>query len=63
VLRWRFSRFASPIAALVVLVALTGCVRGPMVAAPLGSPQSPFGGPGAPPPGGPQPPPGPGGPV
>src|SRR5947209_4536407 len=36
-------------------------MRGPMVAAPLGSPQSPFGGPPAPPPG--PPPPGPTGPV
>jgi branched-chain amino acid transport system substrate-binding protein len=62
VLRWRFPRFASPIAALVLLLALAACMRGPMVAAPLGSPQSPFGGPGAPPPGAP-PPPGTAGPV
>src|SRR3954465_15817650 len=62
VLRWRFPRFASPIAALVLLLALAACMRGPMVAAPLGSPQSPFGGPPAPPPGAP-PPPGTTGPV
>src|SRR6266550_161410 len=60
--RWRFPRFASPIAALVLLLALAACMRGPMVAAPLGSPQSPFGGPAAPSPGAP-PPPGTTGPV
>jgi branched-chain amino acid transport system substrate-binding protein len=62
VLRWRFSRFASPIAAFVLLLALTACMRGPMVAAPLGSPQSPFPGRGQPP-GPPPPPPGATGPV
>jgi branched-chain amino acid transport system substrate-binding protein len=63
VLRSHFPRFASPIAAFVLLLALTACVRGPMVAAPLGSPQSPFAGPGAPPGTPPQPPPGAAGPV
>ena len=61
-LRWRFLRFASPIAAFVLLLALTACMRGPMVAAPLGSPQSPFPGRGQPP-GPPPPPPGATGPV
>ena len=61
-LRWRFSRFASPIAAFVLLLALAACMRGPMVAAPLGSPQSPFPGRGQPP-GPPPPPPGATGPV
>jgi len=62
VLRWRFLRFASPIAAFVLLLALTACMRGPMVAAPAGPPQPPVTGPGGPPPGGPLPP-GAGGPV
>jgi branched-chain amino acid transport system substrate-binding protein len=60
--RWRFPRFVSPIAALVLLLALVACMRGPMVAAPAGPPQPPVTGPGGPPPGGP-PPPGAGGPV
>ena len=60
--RWRFSRFVSPIAALVLLLALVACMRGPMVAAPAGPPQPPVTGPGGPPPGG-SPPPGAGGPV
>jgi branched-chain amino acid transport system substrate-binding protein len=63
VLRSHLPRFASPIAAFVLLLALTACVRGPMVAAPLASPQSPFTGPGAPPGTPPQPPPGAAGPV
>ena len=62
-LRSHLPRFASPIAAFVLLLALTACVRGPMVAAPLASPQSPFTGPGAPPGTPPQPPPGAAGPV
>ncbi|TMJ74962.1 MAG: penicillin-binding protein activator, partial [Alphaproteobacteria bacterium] len=60
--RWRFPRFVSPIAALMLLLALVACMRGPMVAAPAGPPQPPVTGPGGPPPGGP-PPPGAGGPV
>jgi len=60
--RWRFSRFVSPIAALMLLVALVACMRAPMVAAPAGPPQPPVTGPGGPPPGGPLPP-GAGGPV
>jgi len=60
--RWRFPRFVSPIAALVLLLALVACMRGPMVAAPAGPPQPPVTGPGGPPPGG-SPPPGAGGPV
>jgi branched-chain amino acid transport system substrate-binding protein len=60
--RWRFPRFVSPIAALMLLLALAACMRGPMVAAPAGPPQPPVTGPGGPPPGGP-PPPGAGGPV
>ena len=59
--RWRFSRFVSPIAALMLLFALVACMRGPMVAAPAGPPQPPVTGPGGPPPGGP--PPRSGGPV
>ena len=59
--RWRFSRFVSPIAALMLLLALVACMRGPMVAAPAGPPQPPATGPGGPPPGGP--PPGTGDPV
>ena len=62
-LRWRFPRFASPIAAFVLLLALAACMRGPMVAAPPGSPQSPFAGPGARPGGPPPPPPAATGPV
>ena len=60
--RWRFPRFVSPIAALMLLLALVACMRGPMVAAPAGPPQPPVTGPGGPPPGG-SPPPGAGGPV
>jgi branched-chain amino acid transport system substrate-binding protein len=60
--RWRFPRFVSPIAALMLLLALVACMRGPMVAAPAGPPQPPVTGPGGPPPGGP-PPSGAGGPV
>ena len=60
--RWRFPRFVSPIAALMLLLALVACMRGPMVAAPAGPPQPPVTGPGGPPPGGP-PLPGAGGPV
>ena len=46
--RWRFPRFVSPIAALMLLFALAGCMRGPMVAAPAGPPQPPGPGPGTP---------------
>jgi len=49
--RWRFSRFASPIAALVLLLVLAGCARGPIVPAPAGPSQPPLAGPGGPPPG------------
>jgi branched-chain amino acid transport system substrate-binding protein len=49
-------------AALMLLLALAACARGPMVAAPIGSPQPPGAGPGAPLLGGP-PPPGAAGPV
>jgi branched-chain amino acid transport system substrate-binding protein len=50
--RWRFPRFVSPIAALMLLLALVACMRGPMVAAPAGPPQPPVTGPGGPPPSG-----------
>jgi branched-chain amino acid transport system substrate-binding protein len=46
----------------MLLLALAACARGPMVAAPIGSPQPPGAGPGMQPPGGP-PPPGAAGPV
>lgn len=59
--RWRFLRFASPIPALVLLVMMAACARGPIVPAPAGTPQPPLAGPGGPTPGGP--PPSAGGPV
>jgi ABC-type branched-subunit amino acid transport system substrate-binding protein len=59
--RWRFLRFASPIPALVLLVIMAACARGPIVPAPAGTPQPPLAGPGGPTPGGP--PPSAGGPV
>jgi ABC-type branched-subunit amino acid transport system substrate-binding protein len=46
--RWRFPRFVSPIAALILLFVLAACMRGPMVAAPAGPPQPPGPGPGTP---------------
>ena len=47
--RWRFPRFASPMAALVLLLlALPACTPGPIVAGPGGPPQPPGPGPGAP---------------
>lgn len=59
--RWRFSRFASPIPAFVLLLlALTACTPGAMVAGPGGPPQPPGSVPGAPPG---SPPPGAAGPV
>ncbi len=39
---WRVVRFASTLIAFAVLLALTACGGGRMVAAPVGSPQSPF---------------------
>lgn len=60
--RWRFSRFGSPIPALVLLLlGLAACTPGPMVAGPRGALQPPDAGPAMPPPG--SPPPGAAGPV
>ncbi len=53
-LRWRFPRSASPIAAFALVVALSGCMPGRMVPAPAGPSQSPSAGPpGGPPSAGP----------
>ena len=63
-LRWRFPRFASPIAAFTLIVVLAGCMPARIVPAPAGSPQSPSAGPpGGAPAVGPPAAPGPGGPV
>ncbi len=48
--RWRVLRFASTFIAFALLLALTACGGGRMVAAPVGSPQSPSAGPKSPPP-------------
>jgi ABC-type branched-subunit amino acid transport system substrate-binding protein len=55
--RWRNLRFASTLIAFALLLALTACGGGRMVAAPVGSPQSPSAGPKFPPPGPTRPPP------
>jgi branched-chain amino acid transport system substrate-binding protein len=63
-LRWRFPRSASPIAALALLFVLSGCMPARIVPAPVGPPQSPSAGPpGGPPSAGPPAAPGPGGPA
>ena len=49
--RWRVLRFASTLIAFALLLALTACGGGRIVAAPVGSPQSPSAGPKLPPPG------------
>ncbi len=55
--RWRVLRFASTFIAFALLLALTACGGGRMVAAPVGSPQSPSAGPKSPPPAPTRPPP------
>ena len=55
--RWRVLRFASTLIAFALLLALTACGGGRMVAAPVGPPQSPSAGPKFPPPGPTKPPP------
>jgi branched-chain amino acid transport system substrate-binding protein len=53
-LRWRFPRSASPIAALALIVVLSGCMPARIVPAPVGPSQSPSAGPpGGPPAAGP----------
>ncbi len=58
-LRWRVPRIASTLVAFALVLALTACAGGRMVAAPVGPPQPPFAGARLPPP----PMPGPPGPV
>src|ERR1700719_5380018 len=53
---WRVLRFASTSIAFALLLALTACGGGRMVAAPVVSPQSPSAGPQLPPPGPARPP-------